>query len=229
MTKLFERQQPEAGEAAVAAGGLRSARGQWVVLALVLLGLAAAAVAWVWNYTRSRRALAFWGPETALLLRRAPTIELLLLERPLSSGEAAADAAGQIVLAGQRWKVRDRIDLSRTPGILNARTSLLQDASFLDQTPQAYRGPLPRVLLRFAEGSAEAWVGFDLEAGLAIVPTRGLALHLAPKTAAGWRDFLRRQQAQAGPQHQRLSSRPAATRANPLAPRNAPPDRPQSG
>lgn len=198
-------QQPPGGDGAnVAAPAAAAARGQWVVVALVLLGLAAAGVAWIWNYARSRRALAFWGPQTAVLLRRARTVELVLLERPLSPGQTAAGPLGEVALGGQRWQIQTRIDLSRAPGILNARTSLLQDASFLDEPPQTYRGPLPRVLLRFADGNAEAWVGFDLEVGLVIIPQRRLALPLASKTAGGWRDFLRRQQARAGPQHPSL-------------------------
>lgn len=183
-----------AGDAAGPASGANPARtGRWVVLGLVGLGLVAAAAAWVWNYQRSRRALAFFGPQTALLIRRAPTVELVLLQRPLAADESAPDQARFVAIAGQAWVIQARIDLSRTPGLLNARTSLLQDASFRDEPPRTYHGPLPPTMLRYAAGSEEAWVGLDLQSGVVIVPARSLAMPLVPKTAAGWRDFLQRQ------------------------------------
>lgn len=169
--------------------------GRWVVLGLLLLGLAAATGAWLWNYQRGRRALKFLGPATALLIRRAPTVELVLL-KPLHDVQPAAASHQEVVVAGQRCPVAARIDLSRVPGMLNARTSLLQDASFRDEPPRPHAGPLPPTLLRFADGSREAWIGLDLEAGLVIQPERSLALPLVPKTAAGWRDFLHRQRTQ---------------------------------
>jgi hypothetical protein len=179
-----------AGLPAMASPG---AQGRWVVLGLVLLGLVAAGVAWVWNFQRGRRALEFFGPSAAWLIRRAPLVELVVLAEPLLDSEPAPPGTPTVRLGGVRWAVQQRKDLSRAPGILNARTSLLQDASFQNVAPQPYDGPMPPVLLRFADGAQQTWVAFRLSDGWVVLPEQARSLPLVPSTARGWRDYLQRQ------------------------------------
>src|SRR5262245_66079728 len=85
---------------------LPSRQGQYVVLSMTVVALLAATFSWWWNYNRGRKALEFFGPEGALLIRTAPHVVLL------------ATATNQ------------EIEIGGAPGFLNARASLLSDASF---------------------------------------------------------------------------------------------------
>src|SRR5437870_2908986 len=83
-----------------------SGSGQALVLAMFGLAVLAATFAWWWNYNRGRQSLEFFGAEGATLIRTAPQVEYLRSE-PESS-----------------------INISKAPGLLNARASLLSDASY---------------------------------------------------------------------------------------------------
>ncbi len=148
-------------------------RGKLAVLAMLGLAVAAAAFAWIWNYRRGERCLAFYGSEAAALIRTAKTVEILELD-PLSPAD-----------------VTRRIDISKAPGLLNARTALLDDASFDWDAPPAGSGQTGR-LVRFAEGGREVLLRIDGgQRSLEIVST-GKAATLDAKTSSGWEKFLRR-------------------------------------
>jgi len=148
-------------------------RGKLAVLAMLGLALAAAAFAWFWNYRRGERCLAFYGSEAAALIRTAKTVELLEVD-PQSPAE-----------------VLRRIDISHAPGLLNARTALLDDASFVWNSSPPASSQSGR-LVRFADGSREVLLRLDhSQRSLEIVST-GKAATLDEKTSSGWDAFLRR-------------------------------------
>jgi len=141
-----------------------SHRGQFVVLSMLGVAVLAASFAWWWNLQRGRRALEFYGPEAATLIRTAPKVELL------RDDEAVRD-------------------ISKAKGLLNARTSLLGDASY--QWSSEGRFAKPDAILRFTDGKRSALVSFDFE-NQTISANYKTAV-LSQKTADGWRSYLARQ------------------------------------
>jgi hypothetical protein len=150
-------------------------RGKIAVLSMLALAVAAAAFAWAWNARRGARCLAFYGSEAAALIRTAPLVEILEID-PAASGVA----------------VTRRIDISRAPGLLNARAALLDDASFDWNSPPAATAAGSTRLVRFAAGQREVLLALHPDKrALEVVPDGKLAT-LDPKTSAGWKQFLER-------------------------------------
>jgi len=154
-----------------------AAPGQVVVIAMLAVALAAATFAWWWNFQRGRRALEFFGPEAATLIRTSPSVELLRDNEPVR-------------------------DISKATGLLNARTSLLGDASY--QWTSEGQFAKSDATLRFSEGERSVLVSFDFEDGT--ISVNGKTAVLSQKTAEGWRRYLERQMGDAqlrplGPTH----------------------------
>ena len=89
--------------------------GTWLVVGLLLLGVAAA-VAGIWfQRQQTRRCLDFYGAAAARRISTAPHVELLLLE-PGS--------------APRRLRVSGRLDVSQAAGLVHLRRGLVEDANF---------------------------------------------------------------------------------------------------
>jgi hypothetical protein len=144
-------------------------RGRLVVAVLLGLGVAAAGFAWWWNYERGRKTLDFYGPQGAALIRLAPSVEIL----------GGPDGV---------------IDISRAPGLLNARTSLLSDASYVWEAAEHTAGQASRGTgVRFRRGEQSLVVEFDFERGTIRNTDNGRVAQLSQKTAEGWRSYVERQ------------------------------------
>ena len=160
-------------------------RGQFVVLTMFAMGIAAATFAWWWNYNRGRNALEFYGAEAATLIRSARTVEILVPpssddDRPSGSDESRASPSTR------------QIDISRVPGLLNARTSLLDDASYEWNRPTTTASSDAAVVIRFVENQKQVVLRFDFDArSVSIIPD-GRQATLVKKTAEGWRSFISR-------------------------------------
>jgi len=141
---------------------------------MLVLAAAAATFAWWWNYNRGRQALDLYGPPAAALIGTAPTVEYV----PSIGG--------------------DGIDISRAPGLLNARTSLLSDASYEWTSAQTIQdSAYPQV--RFSDGGRSVEVAFDFaNQTIKTSSTRRIA-RLTKRTADGWQAYLARQQRAATP------------------------------
>lgn len=140
--------------------------GARAVVAMFAVALAAAAFAWWWNFQRGQRALEFYGPEAATLIRTAPKVELLRNEEPVR-------------------------DISKAKGLLNARTSLLGDAGY-DWNREASFVNFD-ASLRFTAGNQSVTVFFDFENRSIEIACSDKRVTLSQKTAAGWRNYLERQ------------------------------------
>ena len=152
----------DSGEGPTSAG-----TGKLAVLAMIGIAVSAASFAWWWNYNRGRQALEFYGPEAALLIRTAPQVELL---RPEPEGD---------------------IDISQAPGLINARASLLGDASY-DWSAAASPQESPLFSVRFSRGEKSVVVTFDFENRTISNSATQRSATLKPKTAEGWRTYLAR-------------------------------------
>ncbi len=141
--------------------------GQRTVLTMIGVAVLAASFAWWWNFNRGRQALEFYGSEAATLIRTAPNVEIL---RP----EPERD-----------------IDISKAPGLINARASLLSDASY-DWSAAAPTQQSPLFSVRFSRGEKSAIVTFDFENQTISNAATQRTVTIKPKTADGWRKYLAR-------------------------------------
>lgn len=142
-----------------------SGTGKAAVLAMIAVALALATFAWWWNFNRGRHALEFYGAKGATLVRTAPRVTLLV-----DKGE---------------------IDISQVPGLLNARASLLSDASYRWRETIAPNGR-PVYAVRFSNARDFVTVEFDFTAQSASASSTGKSAKLAKKTSAGWQQFIER-------------------------------------
>jgi len=147
-----------------------AARGRLVVIFIFTVAVLLSAFAWWWNYNRGRQTLALFGAEGATLVRTAPRVELLNIK------------TGQM------------LDISQAPGLLNARASLLSDASYVWAAGDV-PFDVPQYAVTFSRGEQTVTVTFDLPDQTIKVSSTGRIVRLVKKTADGWRTYLARQTA----------------------------------
>jgi hypothetical protein len=147
-----------------------TAGGRLVVIFIFAVAVLLAAFAWWWNYNRGRQALELIGAEGATLVLTAPHIEF----REIKTGQT--------------------IDLSKAPGLINARASLLSDASY-DWTAADVPFDSPQYAVQFRRGERAVTVTFDLADQAMKVSSTGRVVRLVKKTADGWRSYLAKQTA----------------------------------
>jgi hypothetical protein len=148
-------------------------QGKYAVIAILGVAIFAAAFGWYWNVSRGRKTLSFFGPEAARLIRSAPIVEIVVPESKPGTKQGG-------------------IDISRAPGLLNARSSLLDDASYEWETPPADDSMSGHVQLRFALPPSEARLRLDFDARTVCILPGGQKATLVKKTAEGWRTFIAR-------------------------------------
>ena len=141
--------------------------GSRAVIAMFAVATVAATFGWWWNYNRGIRALEFYGSEGAVLIRTAPAVEYL---------QSSPD---------------EPIDISKAPGLINARASLLSDASY-DWTATDVRQESPLFSVRFRRGERSIVVTFDFENRTIHASTTKRTAKLVNKTAEGWQSYLAR-------------------------------------
>lgn len=151
--------------------------GQFAVFAMLALAVVAAVFSWWWNYNRGRKALEFYGPQAATLIRTAPKVEIILPDEERT------------------------IDISHAPGLLNARASLLSDASY-DWSIKTEEPSPNQPAIRFSNGDQSVIILFNFPAkGISVSPGRRI-VKLKTKTVTGWKSYIERQIRTASPQQQ---------------------------
>jgi hypothetical protein len=164
-------------------------RGKLAVLTMFAVALVAATFAWWWNYSRGQRCLAFYGKDAALLIRTAEQVELL----ELAAAEAgSSEPATTLRLGDNAYSIPRTTDISHAKGLIHARTSIVDDASF--RWESSPRDCQPRVLyaVRFT-GHSRATLAFDFGCQSVWHVEQGKSATLIPKVAQGWESFLIRQ------------------------------------
>jgi len=155
------------------------------------VALAAAGLAWSFNYYRGRRTLEFYGRGAALLVRTAPQVELLVLA-PLD--ELPEPNAEQLLIDGERLQVIRRLDISHAKGLVHARTSLLADSSYDWHAEPCDYYPSIDYAVRFTHIST-ATLAFDFHCQQLWHVEHEHTVTLVPKVADGWQTFLIKQAA----------------------------------
>jgi hypothetical protein len=148
------------------------APGSIVVVGIFVVAILAASFAWVWNYHRGREALHLFGAEAATLVRTAPHVAII------GRSQIANDSPGNI-------------DISHASGLLNARTSLLSDASYRWNEPTEF-SHARAISVRFAAADRSVIISFDFAAEAMHVSSTDRTVKLAKRTADGWKTYLGR-------------------------------------
>jgi hypothetical protein len=102
---------------AVSSGGAirRGGPGTTIVIGILLLALALATFAIWFQWSQTRRCLAFYGADVAWSIQSAPRVELWKLGVDSASGRVIA---------------RERADVSTARGLVHLRRGLVEDANF---------------------------------------------------------------------------------------------------
>ena len=162
--------------------------GKLVVLFILGIAIAMASFAWWWNHQQGRKAIEFWGADVREI-NDAETVKLIKLV-PVLNDESTTPDASEFSSLG--LKAGEAKDIGGVHGLLHARHSFLEDASYrwsdtppLKGTPWQYaivfQGEFHRTtaLLDLSGGSVGSW-------------EKKRAVRLSPKTAAGWKEFIGR-------------------------------------
>lgn len=163
----------------------RGSRGKLAVGLMLGLGCLAAFFAWWWNWERTQKCLAFYGGSGASLIRTATQVELLVL-----SSADTSEATPQMLDEGERH------DLSAAPGLIHARTALLDDRSYLWQKETGDCRSPPRYAVRFVSGDRQATLVFDFDCGRVRYVEGERSVAMTPKISAGWQSFISRNASQ---------------------------------
>src|SRR5688572_22772802 len=144
-----------------------------VAAALLLLGGVTAGIAWRYNLSRTRQALAYWGPSAVALIRDAPQVTV---HRIAFATDVIDKPTGNSPLMHPHTRAPAQVlgarDLSQAKGLVHLRHALLDDRSYTwtDQTPAnddfAY-------ILTFEENGARLAIYFSSDL------TRMTAIHWA--------------------------------------------------
>lgn len=167
--------------------------GKLVVLSIFAIALLMAAFAWWWNRQQGRQALEFWGKDSALAIRDGQKVELLRL-RPKNG--RLLDMKDPVIVETK--------DISGAQGLIHARHSLLQDASFDWSAKPAglshFETKKDAFAVRFTRQEVATTIVFiDLPSGWIFHSESGREIILNPKTRSGWQLFISRHFPEAAP------------------------------
>jgi hypothetical protein len=162
--------------------------GKLVVLSIFALAIGMASFALWWNWGMGRRSLDYWGESGALLIRDAKSVTLVKLN-PRIPKPAAKDPP--LPMESRDLSTAEKKDISGVKGLVHARRAFLEDASF------EWTEPLPagvewQYAVLFAGEKGHIFVMLNLKDGVVGSSESYRALHLNPKTAAGWKLFISR-------------------------------------
>jgi hypothetical protein len=163
-------------------------RGKLVVFAIFALALVMAGFAWWWNRHQGQRAFEFWGP-SVLEISSAETVLLIKLV-PLSEVEPKTGEALRISSLG--LSAAETKDISGVHGLVHARHAFLEDASYRWNEELPMTGGEWNYAVVFEGYHGRTTVLLDLAGGAVGSWEQKKALRLSPKTAAGWKLFIRR-------------------------------------
>lgn len=148
----------------------------------------AAGGAWWHQRQQGRRALAYWGAGTALLIRRSEHVTLLTLKPTQTTGEEPSVQSGLL----QGYAVVSRHEISQARGLIHARQALISDPSYIWRSVPA-TDPQWEFALRFDGDKQGTTVAFDLTRGYLQAAGQSSTLKLGPTLMNGLRRFFAEQ------------------------------------
>lgn len=150
--------------------------GKYVLLVVLAVGLAGSGGGWWYHQSLQRRPLQLWRGEAAGLFLQAPRVELWQVEKV----NPPASPPHQLTTAnGDAYRVLKRTNVSRAPGFLHLRHSLLNHYSF--NWSDAADGERDwRYALRFVDGVRAATLLVSADFQYAMLAESGAAASIRP-------------------------------------------------
>jgi hypothetical protein len=139
--------------------------GRWAIIAVTIIAVGMASYAWWHRRHSGEQSLQFWGSEAAVLISRAPEVEIVELGLPgqgksLAARDEAARFGDQPVEAVRTKLVEPN---ETVPGLNKVRTILLQDNAFAWDEPAESCTPRWQYALEFRDGERRATVLISLD------------------------------------------------------------------
>lgn len=156
-----------------------------VLVILTMFGVAAGlgVVAIVFLYSQGSRAMDFWGRDAAVLIRKAPQVELLWLESS-AEGDQPRVFVEQLSIEDRPVRAVKVQDITDSRGLVHARHALITDASFDWDNPRGDCQPKWSYALRFTDGAEQAIVAVDLPCQRVRLVSHGQEASIAPSAEA---------------------------------------------
>jgi len=184
----------------IAHRGIMLNRGKLCVLAILVVALTLSGLAWLWNRYAGVQSLKFWGPDGALVIRDGEQVELFEVVPPGPEEKTPFSTVTFPSPSGIRFtrELTNPRDVSGAPGLLHARTSLLQDHSFRWVTVDPQQALHPEGTrcthaVRFTkDGEGAVTILFDFRENRLYFVEGQKSVLLVPKTVSGWKTYLRR-------------------------------------
>jgi hypothetical protein len=188
-------------------------RGTIVILIILVVALVAAGSSLVYHYRNQQRAQQFWGTTTAVLIDRAPQVEVLQLGEPgqdiaLDSGDTEDAAAGDkgadkdapepaarkaVEFNQVPWIVLQSKDAAAAKGIANLRRALVLDTTYDWSNEAAADDPHWQYGVAVSDGKNWAAVLFDFDSRQVGLTGGRRTVLLDPEANAEFRGFFAEQ------------------------------------
>ncbi len=156
---------------------------------MLAVAIALAVFAWYWRWQHGHRTAELWGPETLLLIRSAPQATLLTLE---TAADPEAPTGESLSVAGRTYPVAATVDLANVPGLIHARHSLTEDASYEWAPPADNCQPVWTHALRLTSDKRTTTLLFDFDCHFIGKEEAGAVAEVVPRISAGWQRVFER-------------------------------------
>jgi hypothetical protein len=161
-------------------------RGKLTIIAILVVALAAATFAWWWRATSQRRIREFWGQTAQQTISFAKRVEAFKLPNADADSKPLRERIEQL-------PPEAFVDITHAPGLIHAKHSLLEEASFEWEAPPPSQAKENwNYGVRFQNGTETVTVLFDFEQRRLAYVEAEKFLTLIEKTSRDWRDYLDR-------------------------------------
>jgi len=162
--------------------------GKLLTLGLIAIAIAAAAFAWWFQFSRGRRALAYWGGADAAVIRHGERAALLVIG---PEGKGA-----KLDIGGAEYEITRVVPLDNAPGFVHARHALIDDASYQwDAAPPQSVTWTHALQFEDARGRTVT-VAISLTDGVLLPLTSNHPLTMSETLQSGLKDFFEEQDRQ---------------------------------
>jgi hypothetical protein len=141
----------------------QSNRGKAVIVGIFVVALLLSSYAWWHQFHQGRRCREFFGTKAVQLIRLAPEVELLRLEKKSATASDSSPPLGILRIGSDTVLISRHVDITETPGLLHARHALLQDLNYQWDTTHADCVSQWSFALRFVEDREDVIIAFDTQ------------------------------------------------------------------
>ena len=162
--------------------------GKLLIVGILGVALAAAGFAWWFQFSRGQRALAYWGGETASIIRHGDAAELFLI--------ATSGNGESLEVDGQNYVMLREISLDAAPGFVHARHALIDDASYRWDDPPPDAIVWTHAVAFDNQQGQVVWTVISLDDGVLRQLEGSRPLVMSEKLQAGLKQFFAEQLAE---------------------------------